>query len=120
MFYVSCFTENIEVSQCVKLSRESVCKTESFDSLFVREMTHLPSVSSHGQKMSQVTQFHIVTHFDVFCVSSCKKEPLKLFYDLHLPGMIGMSLIYKSWSAKVYYKSQILERSSIGPLGLMH
>ena len=27
-----------------------------------------PSVSSHGQKMSQMTQFYIPTHFDVFCV----------------------------------------------------
>ena len=28
-----------------------------------------PSVSSHGQKMSQMTQFYILTHFDVFCES---------------------------------------------------
>ena len=60
-----------------KRGSESVRKTESFDSFFVLEMTHpwtkvchfSPSVSSHGQKMSQMTQFCILTHFDVFCVS---------------------------------------------------
>ena len=29
-------------------------------------------VPSHGQKMSQMTQFYILTHFDVFCVGAGK------------------------------------------------
>ena len=53
-----------------------MCKTKSFDSFFVREMTHLglkcvtlvPVCHLTDKKMSQVTQFHIVTHCDVFCV----------------------------------------------------
>ena len=37
------------------------------------QVTHLvPSVSSHGQKMSQMTQFYILTHFDVLCVGEAK------------------------------------------------
>ena len=56
-----------------KHQSESVCKTESFDSFFVREMTHrglkcVPVCHLTDKKMSQVTQFHIVTHFDFFCV----------------------------------------------------
>ena len=57
-----------------KHGSESVCKTESFESFFVGEMTPAPwtkvchfspSVSSHRQKMTQMTQFCILTHSDV-------------------------------------------------------
>ena len=54
---------------------ESVCKTESFDSFFVREMTYLglkcvtlvPVCHLTDKKWVKKTQFYIVTHFDVFC-----------------------------------------------------
>ena len=46
----------------------------------LREMTHwdFPSVSSHGQKISQMTQFYILTHFDVFCVGTKYANHVKL------------------------------------------
>ena len=50
-------TENIEVSQYVKLSHLThFCPWDD-----------ISSVSSHGQKLSQMTQLYILTHFDVFC-----------------------------------------------------
>ena len=66
------FTENIKVSQYVKLSHLThFCPWD--DTLGLKWHILVPSVSSHGQKMSQMTQFYILTHFDVFCVPYMRK-----------------------------------------------
>ena len=78
--WLVCFSEDVSglKKEHRKHGSESVRKTESFDSFFVREMTHrelkcvkwhtlVHGVSSHGQKMSQMTQFYVLTHFHVFC-----------------------------------------------------
>ena len=68
---VSNTSENIKVSQYAKLSHLTHFLSVRWHT-GTKWHTLVHGVSSHGQKMSQMTQFYALTHFHVFCVITCK------------------------------------------------